>query len=100
MIGAIVALVTVLVTVAMLALIESRSEPKMECVTQEDKERIVRLSERGVEAGFQQHVAKLYTIWTQDDHEQPKRAKVGIQNGISSFIRAKADIELWLPRIC
>ena len=94
------AFVTILVTVVALALIESHSETKAECVSQEDKDRIIRLSERGVEAGFQQHVAKLYTIWTQDDHEQPKRAKVGIQNGISSYIRAKADIALWLPRIC
>jgi len=99
-IGAIVAFVTVLVTLIALALIESHSQAKPPCMSQEDRDHILRLSTRGVDNGFQQHVAKLFTIWVQDPAQQPARAQKGIQSGISAWLRAQEDAKAWAPVVC
>jgi hypothetical protein len=101
MIGAIIAFVTVVVTLLAIALVErASSETKVQCVSQEDQERILRMSIQAVDQGFQAHVANLFHNWVTDAAQQPARAQTGMQNGIRAWVRAQDDAKKWAPPIC
>ena len=99
-IGAIVAFVTIVITLIALALIESHSETKAPCVSKEDQEHILRMSLRAVDQAFQHHVTNLFSNWVLDASQQPARAQKGMQNGIKAWLRAQDDAKNWTPAVC
>jgi hypothetical protein len=101
MIGAIVAFVTIAITLIAIALLErASSENKPPCVSEENREHILRMSLRAVDQAFQHHVNNLFSNWVLDAAKQPERAQKGMQNGIKAWLRAQEDAKNWAPPIC
>lgn len=96
-----IGVITILLTLALLALLEER-EAKSEstCVSAEHSEAIRKLTLEGIDEAFKAHVRLLFDVWMKDHSQQPKRAQVGIANGISAYIRAQADALKWSPPVC
>jgi hypothetical protein len=101
-IGAIVALITIMIVLIMLALFEthSQSEGKINCMNEEDREKILRMSLRAIDQAFQHHVNNLFSNWVLDAVQQPTRAQKGMQNGIRAWLRAQEDAKNWAPPAC
>ena len=95
-------LAIVLATIAMLILarIDANSQGSTVCVSEEERDRIKKLSLEAIDNSFRDHIEHLFEIWVRDSASQPARAKVGAKNGISAHIRARRDAENWLPLIC
>lgn len=102
-IGLLIAGVTIIATLIVLWLVDDAGAQyrlASVCVTDHDRELVRDRAFSAVDKGFTDHVAHLFEIWVRDPHEQPKRAKVGIQSGISAFLRAREDIQKWEPPKC
>jgi hypothetical protein len=74
--------------------------PKEICVDEKSREEIRALTLAAIDAGFIGHVSHLFEVWVRDPAEQPKRAKVGLQAGISAYLRARKDALKWDPPAC
>lgn len=99
-IGAIVAAGTIIITLILLAVLESRSEAKVQCVSAEDRGHILKMSLQAVDQAFEKHVVSLFSNWVVDAAQQPTRAQVGMQNGIRAWLRAQDDAKKWTPPVC
>jgi hypothetical protein len=101
---------TVIIVVAVLLLIgavgfvsgrwEAKSEAVKHCIDDKTREDIRILTLEAVDTGFRQHIAHLFEVWVRDPAEQPKRAKVGLQSGITAYLRARSDALKWEPPSC
>ena len=76
------------------------SEAKTACVSDEDRVTIRRLAIDGIDAAFRKHVEGLFDVWMKDLSDQPRRARVGMQNGINAYARARAYVVAWTPEVC
>jgi hypothetical protein len=45
-------------------------------------------------------VQKVFEIWMKDTADQPRRAKVGMHEGIDAYVRSRADALKWNPPRC
>jgi hypothetical protein len=93
MIGALVAFVTIVLTLAVLAMFESYSQvaPLMPSVY--DK-KLNRLDRRGVEAAYSARVALLFQNWMTDTNEASKdRALRGHRNARKIYIEVMTGID-------
>jgi len=100
------ALLTLIIAVALAFILlsvakdESRSEGKPPCMSEEDRDKILRMSLRAIDQAFQHHVNNLFSNWVLDASQQPSRAQKGMQNGIKAWLRAQDDAKKWLPAVC
>jgi hypothetical protein len=102
-IGLLVAGMTIIATLIILWLVDDAGAQyrlASYCIKDTDRELVRNQAFAGVDKGFTDHVGHLFEIWVRDPHEQPKRAKVGIQSGISADLRAREDIQKWEPPRC
>jgi len=70
------------------------------CMDDEQRERVRGLVLQGIEAGLQDHVKHVFTLWIKDDTEQPKRAITGMHAGIRAYTWARAAALKWDPPRC
>jgi len=77
------------------------SKVPVTCADPTERERVRDLSLKGIDEGFTQAVAHLFSIWTKDpETEQPRRAQVGMANAISAHARARKLALAWDPPHC
>jgi hypothetical protein len=99
--GAIVIVITVLVVILLLLFLPDASAPApAQCVDDRMREEIRTLTLEAIDIGLKEHVSHLFEVWVRDSAEQPKRAMVGMQNGISAYLRARQNALLWNPPTC
>jgi hypothetical protein len=99
MIGAIVAFVTVIITLVLLALFESHSEsyPPLEPSVYDKK--LDRLDRRGIEAAYSGRVALLFQNWMTDTNEAShQRALRGHRNARKIYIDAMTALDARDPK--
>jgi hypothetical protein len=91
----VVLLMTTLAFVTSSATVET--EP---CMDDEQRERVRGIVLEGIEAGLKNQVQKVFEVWMKDPGDQPRRAKVGMHEGIDAYVRSRADALRWNPPIC
>ena len=93
-IGAIVALVTVLITLVILALFESNSQPVAALEASPYDKKLDRLDRRGVEGAYTSRVGLLYTnAMTDTNKESQDRMLRGHRNARKIFIEVMTAID-------
>ena len=100
LIGLAVGVVTVVVTLTLIAVLEARSAPQEICMDAEMRDRIRALGLQGYDEAFKQHAINLFSIYVRNPDEQPNRAQVGTQNSIRAYIRVRELALKWNPPSC
>jgi len=98
-----VGVATIIVTLLLLALLDRDASSKVayDCVPPTERERVRELALKGIDQGFEQAAAHLYSVWQKDpDTEQPKRAQVGMTNAVNAHVRARRFATEWNPPSC
>jgi hypothetical protein len=76
------------------------AQPNQVCLTAKEKAHVATLTEHAIDEAYMKHVITLFDVWVRDPTDQPKRAKTGMEQALSAYHRARADILLWAPPIC
>lgn len=95
-----VGLGTVIITLAVLWLLEAQSAPGETCMDAEMREHIRALAVQGYDEGLKNHAVQLFSIYVRNPDEQPNRAQVGTQNSIRAYVRARELAAKWNPPTC
>jgi hypothetical protein len=70
------------------------------CLDDKTRDELRQLTLESIDISYKAHVSKLFEVWVRDPAEQPKRAKVGLQSGITAYLRARSDALKWEPPSC
>jgi len=96
-----VLVVTVVVTLLLLALLEAEGKVSYDCIDPTERERVRELALEGIDDGLKKSMTHLFEVWQKDpEHEQPKRAQVGTTNAINAHNRARKLALSWDPPTC
>jgi len=96
-----VGVITVVVTLLLLALLEAQSKVPYDCVDPTERERVRQLAFDGIDKGLVEAMAHLFEIWQRDPtNSQPQRAQVGTTNAINAHSRARKLAVAWDPPSC
>lgn len=79
---------------------DSVSQSPEVCFSTKDRDHVRELTYAAIDQAFQQHVGLLFSVWVKDFTPEPKRAVVGMANGISAYRRARDNAAKWNPQIC
>ena len=99
-IGLIVAVVTVIVTLSLLAVLEARSAPNEICMDAEMRDRIRALALEAYDESFKSTAAHLFSVYVRNPDDIPNRAQVGTQKSINAYIRVRELALKWNPPPC
>jgi hypothetical protein len=100
-IGIAVAVVTIAVTLLLLALLPANSKVTYDCTDPTERERVREIALLGIDDGLRQAMAHLFEVWQKDPNtDQPRRAQVGTTNAVNAHIRARALALAWTPPSC
>lgn len=103
MIRLIVGVITVIITLLLIALLdrEASSGVPFDCVDPTERERVRQLVFDGIDRGLVEAMAHLFDIWQRDPNtEQPRRAQVGTTNAVNAHSRARKLATIWNPPSC
>ena len=100
LIGFAVGVVTVVVTLSMLAILEARSAPNDTCMDAEMRDRIRALAMQGHDEAFKTQAANLFSVYVRNPDEIPNRAQVGTQKSINAYVRVRELALKWNPPPC
>jgi hypothetical protein len=98
-----VGIVTIIVTLAVLALCDRDASSKVpyDCVDPTERERVRSLVLEGIDDGLKKAMTHLFDVWQKDPNtEQPKRAQVGTTNAVNAHNRARRLALAWEPPPC
>jgi hypothetical protein len=95
-----VLIVTVLASLALLAILDNPSEAQTPCMDETERERIREIVLRGIDKGLEEQITHLFEVWIKDPGEQPKRAMVGTANAWNAHFRARKQAIAWDPPVC
>lgn len=54
----------------------------------------------GLDRAFANHVVRVFEVWMRDDTDQPTRARLGIDTGVSAYLQARRNMIGWVPVLC
>jgi len=96
-----VGLITIVLTLILLAVLEAQSRVAFDCFDATERERVREISLKGIDKGLEDAVAHLFDIWQRDpETQQPKRAQVGVTNALNAHARARKYALAWTPPTC
>jgi hypothetical protein len=98
-----VGVVTIIVTLLLLALLDRDASSKVpiDCFDATERERVRDITLAAMDKGLEQAVVQLYSVWQKDpDSDQPKRAQVGVTNALNAHARARKFALAWSPPTC
>jgi len=100
--GLAIAAITIAATLCLIALLDgAEGRVPFDCFDATERERVRELALKGMDKGFEDAIAHLYSIWQKDpDSDQPKRAQVGVANAINAHARARKFALTWAPPSC
>lgn len=91
----------VVVLVLALLLVQSdATEPPEPCMDDESRERVRGLIIDAIDTALKNQVQKVFEIWMKDPADQPRRAKIGMHDGIDAYVRSRAQALRWNPPTC
>jgi hypothetical protein len=100
-VGLAVIVITVLLTMMVLALLERANSQVDVCVTGEQRDHIRAVMLKAIDNALDDQVGNLFGNWVKEPSaNQPKRAQTGTNNAIKAYILAKALIVAWEPAEC
>lgn len=71
------------------------------CVSSdEDRERLTRLSVEALDDAYKDQIAHLYTIWMRDPRDQPRRAQAGVSQATTAWLDARKAAGDFRPPLC
>ena len=100
MIGLAVGVVTVVVTLLLIAVLEARSETRETCMDAEMRDRIRALAMQGHDEAFKTQAANLFSVYVRNPDDIPNRAQVGTQKSINAYVRVRELALKWSPPPC
>jgi hypothetical protein len=77
----------------------AESQPYV-CVDPAMRETIRTIMADALDEALKAHVERMFEVWMKDDRGQPERAKTGVQNGISAYVKASKAVAEWAPPTC
>jgi hypothetical protein len=82
--------------------LSSRSRPEVVlCMDEEAREQVRSIMAAGIDQALKNQTTRLFESWMKDAHEQPKRARVGMNNAVKAYIDSRAEIlSNWNPPRC
>jgi hypothetical protein len=95
--------IVVVITALLLVIAGVRSAaitPPPLCMTSNERDRIRAIMIDGLDAALKTHTMQMFDIWMKDPSDQPRRAVVGMTDGISAHVRARANALKWDPPPC
>jgi hypothetical protein len=98
-----VGIITVMVTLIVLALFERQAASKVQvdCMDPTERERVRDIVVKGIDQGLEKSITHLFDIWQKDpENAQPKRAMVGTNNAVNAHVRARKQALAWEPPHC
>jgi hypothetical protein len=101
-IALLVIVATVVCTLLALALLDREASSKVEvgCIDAVSRENIRAIFLRAIDRGLEEQILHVFEIWVRDPSDQPRRAKVGADNAVSAYVRARAAALVWDPPVC
>jgi len=75
-------------------------EPEIACVDTEMREKIREIMLTSLNDALHDHIVNVFGVWLRDDSGQPGRARKGVKQGISAYIRSRKGVENWNPPEC
>ena len=100
LIGLAVGIVTVVVTLLLIAVLEARSDTRELCMDAEMRDRIRTLAMQGHDEAFKTQAAHLFSVYVLNPDEIPNRAQVGTQRSIRAYVRVRELALKWNPPSC
>jgi hypothetical protein len=91
---------TALLATATMVLALATGEPPEPCMDDESRERVRNLILDGIDTALKNQVQKVFEIWMKDPADQPRRAKIGMHEGIDAYVRSRAQALKWSPPAC
>jgi hypothetical protein len=71
------------------------------CVDEQTREQVRALVMEGLDQALSNYMTKVFDVWMRDVHESPpRRATLGLNLAINSYIRARAAVLAWNPPLC
>jgi hypothetical protein len=97
-----VGVVTVIVTLIMLALldVDAQSKVQVDCMDPTERERVRDIVLTGIDNGLKEQIQHLFETWMKDISDQPRRAMVGTNNAVNAHVRARKQAITWDPPSC
>jgi hypothetical protein len=96
-----VALSVAVVLIGLVAVaVRSETTDQDPCMDAESRERVRGLVLESIDAGLRNQVIKVFDVWMKDPSDQPRRALVGMHEGISAYVRSRANALKWAPPLC
>jgi hypothetical protein len=80
--------------------LESAESSAPLCMDKETKEKVRELMLDAIDMALKDHIMHTFEIWMRDESGQPARARKGVQNGVSAYIRSRAAVLAWNPSEC
>jgi len=70
------------------------------CMNAELREKIRHIMLEALDESLKNHIENVFTVWLRDDAGQPGRARTGVKQGVSAYIRSRHGMEKWDPPEC
>lgn len=100
-VGLAVIVITVLLTMMVLAVLDAEGKVPYDCVDPTERERVRDLALAGIDDGLKKSMTHLFDVWQKDPAtEQPKRAQAGTTNAVNAHNRARKLVLAWDPPPC
>jgi hypothetical protein len=70
------------------------------CIDADTRERARILMFEGIDQALKAHAAHVFAVWMKDASDQPRRASVGMRNGLKAYAGSRAAVQKWNPPAC
>jgi len=74
-------------------------EPEL-CMNAEMREKVRDIMLVALDEALKTHIENVFIVWLRDDAGQPGRARTGVKQGVSAYIRSRASMQKWDPPEC
>jgi len=79
---------------------EAQAQEPEVCMDAEMREKIREIMLTALNDSLHDHIVNVFTVWLRDDSGQPGRARKGVMQGISAYIRSRKGMQQWNPPEC
>jgi hypothetical protein len=77
----------------------AESTPVM-CTDPTTREKVRAIMADALDDALKNHIVHMFEVWMRDERGQPERARTGVTNGISAYLRASRSVATWSPPDC
>src|SRR5262245_48762343 len=70
------------------------------CGDEKTEEHLRQLMLGALDSALHDHIAHVFDVWMKDEREQPARAKRGVQQGTSAYLRSRDGVMKWKLARC